>query len=787
MNNARPHESACLHVSGEARYVDDEPEPQGLLHGAVGFSAQAHARIRRLDLGPVLAAPGVAAAIAAEDVPGVNNHGPILQDDPIFATDLVEYVGQSVFAVLATSAREARQAARLARIEYETLPAILDIDSAMEQGSFVLPSETLVRGQPEQAIAKAPHRLQGRLRVGGQDHFYLEGQIALARPGEDGGMFIQASTQHPTEVQHLVAEALGRSSKDVVVECRRLGGGFGGKETTPALFAAIAAIAAAKTGRPVKLRLDRDDDMTITGKRHGFRIDYSVGFDERGVIRGLDLELASDCGRSADLSGPVNVRAMFHSDNCYFLEHARIVSHRCKTHKASNVAFRGFGGPQGMMGIELVLDEIARRLSKDPLAVRQANFYGKESRNTTPYGMKVEDNIIPELVDELKKKADYEERRQQAAAFNRDSQVLKRGLALTPVKFGIAFTATFYNQAGALLHVYRDGTVLLNHGGTEMGQGLYTKVAQVVAGEFQIGLDKVRCTAADTSKVPNTSATAASSGSDLNGMAARLAAGKIKRRLAEFAAQRHGATPEQVSFTPAGVRVGETLIGFAELVERAYLARISLSATGYYRTPKIAYDPKTLRGRPFFYFAYGAAVSEVLLDALTGEHKLLRVDILHDAGESLNPAIDLGQVEGGFLQGAGWLTSEELWWDEAGKLMTHAPSTYKIPTCSDWPRQFNVELLDWGRNREDTVGRSKAVGEPPLMLAISVFHALRDAVAAVCDYGASPRLDAPATPERLLDSIDELRRRAARRDEERFCRDRAGQDLSEKSDAAEVF
>ena len=787
MNNARPHESACLHVSGEALYVDDGPEPQGLLHGAVGFSAQAHGRIKRLDLAPALAAPGVAAAITAEDVPGVNNHGPILQDDPIFAAGLVEYVGQSVFAVLADSARAAREAARLARIEYETLPAILDIDSAMAQGSFVLPSETLVRGQPEQAIAEAPHRLQGRLRMGGQDHFYLEGQIALARPGEDGAMFIQASTQHPTEVQHIVAHALGRASKDVVVECRRMGGGFGGKETTPALFAAIAAIAAAKTGRPVKLRLDRDDDMTITGKRHGFRIDYRAGFDERGIIQGLDLELASDCGRSADLSGPVNVRAMFHSDNCYFLEHVRIVSHRCKTHKASNVAFRGFGGPQGMMGIEMVLDEIARRLGKDPIAVRKVNFYGKESRNTTPYGMKVEDNIIPELVDELEKKADYRERRQQVAAFNRDSQVLKRGLALTPVKFGIAFTATFYNQAGALLHVYRDGTVLLNHGGTEMGQGLYTKVAQVVAGEFQIGLDKVRCTAADTSKVPNTSATAASSGSDLNGMAARLAAGKIKRRLAEFAAQRHGATPEQVSFTPAGVRVGETLIGFAELVERAYLARVSLSATGYYRTPKIAYDPKTLRGRPFFYFAYGAAVSEVLLDALTGEHKLLRVDILHDVGESLNPAIDLGQVEGGFLQGAGWLTSEELWWNEAGKLMTHAPSTYKIPTCSDWPREFNVELLDWGRNREDTIGRSKAVGEPPLMLAISVFHALKDAVAAVCDYGASPRLDAPATPEQLLHSIDELRRRAARQDEERLCRDREAQEPSEKSDAAEVF
>ena len=750
---ALPHESAHLHVSGEAEYVDDQPEPRGMLHAAIGCSEKAHARIRRIDFSDVRSSPGVVEIITAEDIPGANNHGPILADDPVFADGVVEYVGQSVFAVLADTAFNARKAARRARIDYEELPAILDIDTAMERQSFVLPSQTIVRGAPDRAISGAPNQLQGRLRVGGQDHFYLEGQVAAAHPREDGAMLVHASTQHPTEVQHLVAHALGRSSKDVVVECRRMGGGFGGKETTPALFAVIAAVGAHKTGRPVKLRVDRDADMSITGKRHGFRIDYRVGFDERGLIKGIDLELASDCGRSADLSGPINVRAMFHSDNCYFLEHVRITSHRCKTHKASNVAFRGFGGPQGMMGIENVIDEIARFLDKDALDVRKTNFYGKKDRNETPYGMTVEDNIIQELADELEEKSGYRERRRQVRAFNDAGGILKRGIALTPVKFGISFTATFYNQAGALLHVYRDGSIMLNHGGTEMGQGLYTKVAQVIAEEFQVERDRIKCTAANTGKVPNTSATAASSGSDLNGMAARAAAVTIKRRLVEFAAQHYGAQEEQVRFTPQGVRVGEDLIDFAELTDRAYLARISLSATGYYRTPKISYDPKTLTGRPFFYFAYGAAVSEVLLDTLTGEHKILRVDILHDAGESLNPAIDLGQVEGGFLQGAGWLTSEELWWDPAGKLMTHAPSTYKIPTGADWPRECNVELIDWGRNREETIYRSKAVGEPPLMLAISVFHALKDAIAAQRGAGSRPELHAPATPEQVLNSM----------------------------------
>ncbi len=753
---ALPHESAHLHVSGEAEYVDDQPEPRGLLYAAIGFSTKANARIRHIDFTAVRSSPGVVEIISAEDIPGANNHGPILADDPVFADGLVEYVGQSIFAVLADTVINARKAARLASIEYEELPAILDIDSAMAQESFVLPAQTIVRGQPEPAISAAANQLQGRLRVGGQDHFYLEGQITTAYPREDGAMLVHTSTQHPTEVQHLVAHALHISSKDVVVECRRMGGGFGGKETTPALFAVIAAVGAHKTGRPVKLRVDRDDDMTITGKRHGFRIDYKVGFDVRGLIKGIDLELASDCGRSADLSGPINVRAMFHSDNCYFLEHVTITSHRCKTHKASNVAFRGFGGPQGMMGIENVIDEIARFLDKDPLDVRKINFYGKDDRNVTPYSMTLEDNIIHELVEELEEKSAYRERRRQVEEFNATGSILKKGIALTPVKFGISFTATFYNQAGALLHVYRDGSIMLNHGGTEMGQGLYTKVAQVIAEEFQVDRDRIKCTAANTGKVPNTSATAASSGSDLNGMAARAAAVVIRQRLTGFAAQKYGVAEEQVCFTPAGVRAGGKLIDFAELTNQAYLARISLSSTGYYRTPRIDYDPNTLTGRPFFYFAYGAAVTEVLLDTLTGEHKTLRVDILHDAGESLNPAVDMGQVEGGFLQGAGWLTSEELWWDSAGKLMTHAPSTYKIPTGSDWPPECNVELIDWGRNREQTIYRSKAVGEPPLMLAISVFHALKDAIAALRAGQVRPILHAPSTPEQVLNSIEEL-------------------------------
>ena len=761
VGEAIPHESARLHVSGEALYIDDLSLPEGSLHAAIGVGERAHARLRKVDLSRVRAAPGVVAVFTAKDIPGENNHGPVVHDDPIFAEDTVEYSGQSLFAVVAESVDAARRAARLAVVEYEDLEPILDVKTALARQSFVMPTRTLKRGDPDAQLRSAPHRVSGSFSVGGQEHFYLEGQIAVALPGEDGTMLVHSSTQHPSEVQRLVAHCLAVSAKDVSVHCRRMGGGFGGKETQPALLACIAALGARRTGRPVKLRLDRDLDMLITGKRHPFDLSYDAGFDEEGRILGIRMTMASNCGRSADLSEAVNVRAMFHGDNCYYLSDVEIVSHRCKTHQPSHTAFRGFGGPQGMLLIENVMDDIARALGKDPLEVRRINYYGPDGRDVTPYGMKVEDNILERLTDELVQIASYQERREAVAKFNAGSEILKKGLALIPVKFGISFTATHLNQAGALLHVYLDGSVLLNHGGTEMGQGLHTKVAQVVAEELQIDIARIRCTATDTSKVPNTSATAASSSSDLNGKAAEAAARTIKTRLIEFAAVKYGVSEQAVRFKDGQVRVGDkTTLTFAELVNQAYHARVSLSATGFYATPKINYDVKTLTGRPFFYFCYGAAISEVIIDSLTGESRLLRVDILHDVGRSLNPAIDMGQVEGGFVQGAGWLTSEELWWDSAGKLMTHAPSTYKIPTAFDWPQTFNVNLLPWSENREDSIYRSKAVGEPPLMLAMSVFYAIRDAIAA-CACGARPQLDAPATPERILQAIEELRAQQA--------------------------
>ncbi len=761
VGEAEPHESARLHVTGAALYTDDIPLPDGSLHAAIGLSERAHARIRRLDLDAVRGAPGVVTVLTAADIPGENNHGPVVHDDPIFATDVVEYDGQSLFAVVARSVSAARRALRLARVEYEDLEPIRDARTALALHSFVLPTRTLARGEAADAIRAAPHRLAGALAVGGQEHFYLEGQVGVALPGEDRTMLVHSSTQHPSEVQRLVAHCLGWSAKDIVVQCRRMGGGFGGKETQPALLACIAALGAWKTGKPVKLRLDRDADMRVTGKRHPFELDYEVGFDDDGRIRGVRLTLTSNCGRSVDLSEAVNGRALFHADNCYYLADVEIVSHRCKTHQPSHTAFRGFGGPQGMMLIECVLDDIARSLGRDPLEVRRRNFYGELERNVTPYGMVVEDNVIGRLVDELASRADYAARRVAIAEFNDSSAVLKRGLALTPVKFGISFTTTHLNQAGALLHVYTDGSILLNHGGTEMGQGLHTKVAQVVAQELQVDLGRIRTSATDTSKVPNTSATAASASSDLNGKAAQAAARTIKQRLIDFAATKYGVPGYSIAFRAGRIAIGDrTELSFDELVLQAYHARVPLSATGFYATPKIGYDPRTMTGRPFFYFCYGAAVSEVVIDTLTGESRLLRVDILHDVGASLNPAIDLGQVEGGFLQGVGWLTSEELWWDDHGRLATHAPSTYKIPTACDWPPEFNVELVPWSQNREDSIYRSKAVGEPPLMLAMSVFHAIRDAIAAAAGGGA-PRLDAPATPERILGAIEALRARNA--------------------------
>jgi xanthine dehydrogenase large subunit len=755
-----PHDSAHLHVAGAAAYVDDIAEPRGTLHAALGKSTRAHARIVSVDTSAVSGAPGVAAVLTAGDIPGRNDVGPVLHDEPILADTLVQYVGQPIFAVAATSVNAARRAARRGQIEYAGLPAVLTIDEALAARSFVLPTERLTRGNAAAAIAAAPHRLAGRFRCGGQDHFYLEGQISLAVPRENGGMHVYCSTQHPGEVQLQIAHALGVAAHAVSVECRRMGGAFGGKESQASLFACVAALLARRTGRAVKMRVDRDDDMITTGKRHAFRYDYEVGFDDEGRIRGLDLALASRCGFSADLSGPVNDRALFHVDNCYFLENIALTSYRCKTHTVSDTAFRGFGGPQGMFAIEYILDEIARHLRLDPLDVRQANFYGEAPRDETPYRMRVEDNVMPQLATQLAQRARYRKRRAEIAAWNRTSPILKRGIALTPVKFGISFTATHYNQAGALVNLYTDGTVLLNHGGTEMGQGLYTKVMQVVAHELGVTPDRVRVSAADTAKVPNASATAASSGSDLNGMAAQAAARTLRERLAALAAEHFGVTAAEVRFTANAVHAGEHSLPLAELAVLAHRARVSLSATGFYATPKIHYDRKTFTGRPFYYFAYGAAVSEVVIDTLTGENRVLAVDILHDVGSSLNPALDRGQLEGGFLQGVGWLTTEELSWNARGELQTHSPSTYKIPTCRDWPEHFSFEWFG-EPNREPTIHRSKAIGEPPLMLALSVFHALRDAIAGAADYRVSPRLDAPATSEAILLAVEESAARAA--------------------------
>ena len=749
---ALPHDSAHLHVSGRAAYTDDLPEPRDLLHVAIGVSSKAHARVREIDLGDVLAADGVVDVCLASDVPGENNCGPIVHDEQIFATDTVEYVGQAIFAVAARTVEQARMAATLAKIDYEEFEPILDPLTAVEKGSFVLPSETLTRGDPAAAIRKAPRRLERRIAIGGQDQFYLEGHISMCVPQEDSGLLVYSSTQHPDEVQHLVANATNRAAKDIVCVCRRMGGAFGGKESQAATIACIAALMTVKTGRACKLRLDRDVDMIMTGKRHDFVVDYEVGFDETGRIRGIDFTFASRCGISADLSGPVNDRTMFHCDNAYFLENVNIESHRCKTNTVSNTAFRGFGGPQGMFAIEYAIDDIARTLDLDPLEVRRRNFYGVGERDLTHYGQAVEDNILDTIADKLEVSADYRKRCAAVREFNASSPVLKRGIALTPVKFGISFTSTHLNQAGALVHVYRDGTVHLNHGGTEMGQGLYIKVAQVVADELGVPVSAIRINAADTSKVPNASATAASSGSDMNGKAAQFAARKIRNRLTEFAARHFSVKESEIDFEAGRVSVGSQNLDFAELVQLAWFDRVSLSATGFYRTPKINYDRSTFSGRPFFYYAYGAAVSEVVVDTLTGENRILRVDIVHDCGDSLNPAMDLGQVEGGFVQGAGWLTSEELWWNDAGELQTHAPSTYKIPTCSDLAPEFNVTLLENAANREDTIYRSKAVGEPPLMLALSVFLAIRDAIAT--DGNPLPALDAPATPEAVLRAIE---------------------------------
>jgi len=688
--------------------------------------------------------------VLARDIPGHTQLASFAGDEPIFATDSVQHIGQVVGIVLADTVMQARRAARKVKLDIAPMPAILSIQDALKAESYVLPPVFVRRGDAQGALARAPHRLAGTLEVGGQEHFYLEGQIAYVVPMEQNQWVVYSSTQHPGEVQHWVSHALGIDNHAVRVECRRMGGGFGGKETQAGHMAVWAAIGAAKHRRAVKLRLDRDDDFMVTGKRHPFSYEYDVGFDDTGRLCGLKLMLAANCGFSADLSGPVADRAVFHSDNAYYLADVDIASYRCKTHTQSNTAFRGFGGPQGVILIETIMGDIARQLGLDPLAVRRRNLYGIGERNVTHYQMPVEDNILQPLIDQLAQTSDYQRRQGDIARWNATSAVIKRGIALTPVKFGISFTATLFNQAGALVHVYTDGSVQVNHGGTEMGQGLNTKIAQVVADELGVAFERVLSTASDTSKIPNASATAASAGTDLNGRAAQFAARNVRDNLAQFVCGLDGCGAGAITFAHGQVVSPKATRSFEEVVKLAYANRIQLWSDGFYRTPKIHYDKTTLTGRPFYYFAYGAACAEVAIDLLTGENRLLKVDILHDVGRSINPALDIGQIEGGFIQGMGWLTTEQLVWNDKGLLTTHAPSTYKIPATGDVPAHFNVSL--WHEaNREDNVFGSKAVGEPPLMLAISVFEALRAAVAAVDPDGRTPiQLVAPATAENVL-------------------------------------
>ena len=747
-----PHESAAQHVTGKAVYIDDMPLPDGALHGCLGLSTIARGRVTAMDFAAVLAMDGVVGVLTAADI-AHNDISPTGKNDEPILTNDVQFLGQPIFAVFAKTRDIARRAAAIASVDYERAAPVIDVADARD---LVTEPLTLQRGDATAAISSAPHRISGQMRIGGQDHFYLEGHIALAIPDEGQAMTVWSSTQHPSEVQHMVAHALGVTSANVTVKVRRMGGGFGGKETQSNIFAVVAALGARQFGQPVKIRPDRDDDMIATGKRHDFLVDYAVGFDDAGRIEGVDASYAARCGFSADLSGPVTDRALFHADNCYFYPHVRLQSRPMRTNTVSNTAFRGFGGPQGMMACERWIEDIAYALGRDPLDIRKANLYG-DGRDVTPYYQKVDDNIAARIIEELEDSSDYAKRRQAARAFNARNGVMRKGIALTPVKFGISFTATWYNQAGALVHVYRDGSVHLNHGGTEMGQGLNTKVAQVVADGFGIALDQVAVTATATDKVPNTSATAASSGSDLNGMAALDAVEQIKSRIIAHLVDAYGADAGDAAFDGGRVRFAGHDIAFADVVEAAYMARVQLSAAGYYKTPDIHWDRAKGKGRPFYYFAYGASVSEVTVDTLTGEYTVDRVDILHDVGRSLNPEIDLGQVEGGFVQGMGWLTSEELVWDDTGRLRTHAPSTYKIPVASDVPEDFRVRLAEWSVNPARTIKRSKAVGEPPLMLAMSVVEALSMAVASVDDYRQAPRLDTPVTPERVLMAVERLR------------------------------
>jgi xanthine dehydrogenase large subunit len=745
------HDSAIKQVCGKADYVDDRLELNNCLYAYPVLSTITCGKILSIDSAKAKALEGVKAILGSDDIPGKIDIGPVFPGDELLAKENIEYHNQPILLVVATSYKLARKAARLINIEYQEKTAILDIHDALKQQHWVRPPHQMLKGDAKQAIQQAQHTLSGDLSIGGQEHFYLEGQVASAQPTEDGGMFIQCSTQHPSEVQHLVAKVLNRPFNIVTVEMRRMGGAFGGKETQAAPWACLAALAVYHTANPVKIRLARSDDFRITGKRHPFYNKYQVGFDSQGVIEGVDIEVNGYCGHSPDLSDAIVDRAMFHVDNAYYYPNAKIVGNRCKTNTVSHTAFRGFGGPQGMITAELIMDDIARYLGKDPLTIRHANLY-RPGRDTTPYKQKVEQHIVGDMMDKLASDSQYWQRRETIKNFNKQSPFIKKGLAITPVKFGISFTVQHLNQAGALLNIYSDGSIQINHGGTEMGQGLNTKIAQIVAHAFCVDLSTIAITATNTDKVPNTSPTAASSGTDLNGMAALNAANTIKNRLINFISEHFDVNLAQISFADNHIQYGQQKMSFVDLIGLAYIHRISLSSTGYYATPKIHYDRNKAEGKPFFYFSHGVSVSEVEVDTLTGENTVTRVDILQDVGNSLNPAIDIGQIEGAFIQGMGWLTTEELKWDDNGRLASFSPANYKIPAIGDTPEIFNVDLYD-SENPEATVFRSKAVGEPPFMLCFSVWSAIRDALASINDYQFSPQLNTPATPETVLNAV----------------------------------
>jgi len=758
INETRPHDSAFKHVSGFAEYTDDIKEPENTLYGAIGWSKKAHAIIKKIDLTKVKSSKGVVSVVTYIDIPGRNDVGPVFDGDPIFANKKIEFYGQPLFAVAANTIELARKAVLKAKIIYKELKPIVTIQESLNKKKLLFKVRKIKRGNATKILSKSKNKLKGNFTTGSQEHFYLEGQAAFVIPKEDNDLVVYSSTQHPSETQQIIAKMLNQKSNSITVVVRRIGGGFGGKETN-FMTSSICSLLAYRTKCPIKLRLDRDDDIIITGKRHEFYSDYEVGFNDDGEIKALKLKLASNCGMSPDLSYAINERALLHVDNAYFISNLEVDNYLCKTNISTSTAFRGFGGNQGMMAIENIIDNISRYLNKDPCEIRKINFYKKNKKNITHYGMKIEDNVINEIFNKLIKKSNYKKRCLEIKKYNSRNKYKKKGIAITPVKFGISFTTIHLNQAGALVHIYTDGSVHLNHGGIEMGQGTHTKIAQLVSKSFGIPYEKVQISSTNTSKVPNTSASAASSTTDLNGAAALDAVKKIKLNLEKFIRSKYKImSKNEPLYKNESIILGNKSFKFKNIIQEAYLNRISLSSTGFYSTPKINFDKEKFHGRPFLYFCYGASVTEVTIDTLTGENIVDRVDILHDAGNAINPALELGQIEGGFVQGQGWLTIEEIKWRSNGQITTFSPSTYKIPAVSDVPKKFNVEIFKEGKNKENVVNKSKTTGEPPLMLAMSVFFAIKDAIASTSNYKKIPVIDAPATPEKILMSINRLKK-----------------------------